>query len=122
MTPMYCTFLSMSIQTGDTIPEAKTEIGIIVELGPASGGKGASHLCVHELEKLTQNRNVNIPWPQQGMGDGDYMYAFQQVAMPIAQEFNPDLVISTSICSIGNDATVLLTYCSCLWLRRCSRR
>ena len=28
------------------------------------------------------------------MGDGDYMYAFQQVVMPIAQEFNPGLVIS----------------------------
>jgi hypothetical protein len=27
------------------------------------------------------------------MGDGDYMYAFQQVIMPIATEFNPDLVI-----------------------------
>jgi histone deacetylase 6 len=27
------------------------------------------------------------------MGDGDYLYAFQQVVMPIAQEFNPDLVI-----------------------------
>lgn len=39
-------------------------------------------------------RNVNIPWPSQGMGDGDYMYAFQQVVMPIGQEFNPDLVIS----------------------------
>jgi histone deacetylase 6 len=28
------------------------------------------------------------------MGDGDYMFAFQQVVMPIAQEFDPDLVIS----------------------------
>lgn len=28
------------------------------------------------------------------MGDGDYMYAFQKVVMPIAQEFDPDLVIS----------------------------
>jgi histone deacetylase 6 len=27
------------------------------------------------------------------MGDGDYMYAFQQVIMPIAIEFDPDLVI-----------------------------
>lgn len=27
------------------------------------------------------------------MGDGDYMFAFQEVVMPIAQEFNPDLVI-----------------------------
>ncbi|KAJ5688810.1 Histone deacetylase clr3 [Penicillium macrosclerotiorum] len=38
-------------------------------------------------------KNVNIPWPDQGMGDGDYMFAFQQVVMPIALEFNPDLVI-----------------------------
>ncbi|KAI5282342.1 Histone deacetylase hda1, partial [Ascosphaera aggregata] len=38
-------------------------------------------------------RNVNIPWPLQGMGDGDYLYAFQQVIMPIAYEFDPDLVI-----------------------------
>jgi acetoin utilization deacetylase AcuC-like enzyme len=37
--------------------------------------------------------NVNIPWPTKGMGDGDYMFAFQQVVMPIAYEFDPDLVI-----------------------------
>lgn len=28
------------------------------------------------------------------MGDGDYLYAFQEVIMPIGYEFNPDLVIS----------------------------
>jgi histone deacetylase 6 len=28
------------------------------------------------------------------MGDGDYMHAFQKVVMPIALEFDPDLVIS----------------------------
>ena len=28
-----------------------------------------------------------------GMGDGDYMYAFQHVVMPIANSFSPDLVI-----------------------------
>lgn len=38
-------------------------------------------------------RNLNIPWKSQGMGDGDYMFAFQQVIMPIAIEFDPDLVI-----------------------------
>lgn len=26
--------------------------------------------------------------------DGDYLYAFQRVIMPIALEFNPDFVIS----------------------------
>ena len=40
-----------------------------------------------------EGKNVNIPWPQHFMGDGDYLHAFQQVVMPIAQEFNPDLVI-----------------------------
>ena len=46
------------------------------------------------------------------MGDGDYMYAFQQVVMPIAQEFNPDLVISRWFSlNIG----ILLTCYSCLW-------
>ena len=38
-------------------------------------------------------KNVNIGWPEQGMGDGEYMAAFQKIVMPIAHEFNPDLVI-----------------------------
>lgn len=28
------------------------------------------------------------------MGDADYMLAFQHVVMPVAYEFDPDLVIS----------------------------
>jgi histone deacetylase 6 len=37
--------------------------------------------------------NVNIGWHEQGMGDGEYMAAFQKIVMPIAKEFNPDLVV-----------------------------
>lgn len=37
--------------------------------------------------------SVNIAWPGGGMGDADYLYAFQKVVMPIAVEFAPDLVI-----------------------------
>lgn len=37
--------------------------------------------------------NINIPWPTKGMGDADYLYAFQKVVMPVAHEFNPDFVI-----------------------------
>lgn len=37
--------------------------------------------------------NVNIPWPEGGMGDADYIYAFQRLVMPIAMEFSPDFVI-----------------------------
>lgn len=38
--------------------------------------------------------SVNIPWPEHGMGDAEYIYAFQKVVMPIAMEFAPELVIS----------------------------
>ncbi|KAI9792280.1 MAG: Histone deacetylase hda1 [Peltula sp. TS41687] len=38
-------------------------------------------------------KNVNVPWSLSGMGNAEYMYAFHQVIMPIAWEFNPDLVI-----------------------------
>lgn len=35
------------------------------------------------------------------MGDADYLYAFQQVVMPVAYDFNPDLVISEFSTSTG---------------------
>lgn len=38
-------------------------------------------------------KNINIGWDEQGMGDGEYMAAFQRIVMPIAREFDPDLVI-----------------------------
>lgn len=40
-----------------------------------------------------EGKNVNIPWADTGMGDAEYIYAFQEVVMPIATEFDPDLVI-----------------------------
>ncbi|POW19340.1 hypothetical protein PSHT_04791 [Puccinia striiformis] len=40
-----------------------------------------------------QGFTVNIPWPEGGMSDADYIYAFQRLVMPIAMEFDPDFVI-----------------------------
>lgn len=40
-----------------------------------------------------KGKNVNVPWICPGMGDADYMLAFQQIVMPIAIEFDPDLVM-----------------------------
>ncbi|KAI8818536.1 uncharacterized protein EV422DRAFT_537410 [Fimicolochytrium jonesii] len=45
------------------------------------GGKGA------------EGKNVNIPWPCEGMADADYIHAFHRVVMPIAYEFNPQIVL-----------------------------
>lgn len=46
--------------------------------------------------------NVNIPWNKHKMGDSDYIAAFQRIIMPIAYEFNPELVLV----SAGFDAVV----------------
>ncbi|KAJ9665365.1 Histone deacetylase hda1 [Coniosporium apollinis] len=54
-------------------------------------GDYGDHL--HCGESAGMGLNINIPWSEHGMGDGDYMFAFQQVVMPIAMEFDPDLVI-----------------------------
>jgi len=45
-----------------------------------------------------EGTSVNIPWPTHGFGDADYIYAFQRIVIPIAYEFNPDLVISERTC------------------------
>ncbi|KAL0054472.1 hypothetical protein WJX82_009324 [Trebouxia sp. C0006] len=46
--------------------------------------------------------SVNVPWLTGGMGNGDYMAAFQHVLLPIAYEFNPILIIV----SAGFDAAI----------------
>ncbi|CAN6717561.1 unnamed protein product [Malus baccata var. baccata] len=43
---------------------------------------------------------VNVPWSRGGVGDNDYIYAFQHVVLPIASEFAPDF----TIISAGFDA------------------
>lgn len=37
--------------------------------------------------------NVNIPWNEGRMGDMEYMLAFQAIIMPIAYDFDPELVL-----------------------------
>ncbi|KAF9593135.1 hypothetical protein IFM89_020345 [Coptis chinensis] len=43
---------------------------------------------------------VNIPWKCGGVGDNDYIFAFQHIVLPIALEFAPDF----TIISAGFDA------------------
>ncbi|KAM5287871.1 polyamine deacetylase HDAC10 [Ctenodactylus gundi] len=37
--------------------------------------------------------NVNLPWNQVGMGNADYLAAFLHVLLPLAFEFDPELVL-----------------------------
>lgn len=41
--------------------------------------------------------SVNIPWPEAGMGDADYLYVFNSIVMPIALEYAPELILSEII-------------------------
>ncbi|KAI9748600.1 MAG: Histone deacetylase hda1, partial [Lichina confinis] len=55
------------------------------------GGESGNHK--HCGAGYGVGKNVNVPWTDQGMGDADYMYAFRNVVLPIAAEFDPDLVL-----------------------------
>uniref|UniRef100_A0A182R9J4 Protein deacetylase HDAC6 n=1 Tax=Anopheles funestus TaxID=62324 RepID=A0A182R9J4_ANOFN len=46
--------------------------------------------------------NVNIPWNRKGMGDQEYVAAFHSIILPIAYEFDPELVLV----SAGFDAAI----------------
>lgn len=37
--------------------------------------------------------SVNIPWSCGGVGDNDYIFAFQHIVLPIASEYGPDIII-----------------------------
>eukprot|EP00472_Partenskyella_glossopodia_P007590 CAMPEP_0197539420 /NCGR_PEP_ID=MMETSP1318-20131121/62648_1 /TAXON_ID=552666 /ORGANISM="Partenskyella glossopodia, Strain RCC365" /LENGTH=610 /DNA_ID=CAMNT_0043098139 /DNA_START=561 /DNA_END=2393 /DNA_ORIENTATION=+ len=38
-------------------------------------------------------KTVNVPLPTHGFGDSEYLQIFEQVLLPIAREFSPDLVL-----------------------------
>ncbi|XP_068588256.1 histone deacetylase 6 isoform X2 [Cebidichthys violaceus] len=49
-----------------------------------------------------EGRNINLPWNKTMMTDADYIAAFQQLLLPVAYEFQPQLVLV----SAGFDAAV----------------
>ena len=58
-----------------------------------------THQC-HSPPTITQvgaergaGYNINIPWPDGGMGDAEYLAAFDDIIMPVAAVFNPQLVL-----------------------------
>ncbi len=37
--------------------------------------------------------NINVPWPHGQFGDADYLAVWEHVLMPVAHEYNPDMVL-----------------------------
>jgi acetoin utilization deacetylase AcuC-like enzyme len=46
--------------------------------------------------------NVNVGWSRKGMGDAEYLAVWEKLLMPMAREFQPELVLV----SAGLDAAV----------------
>ncbi|XP_050687799.1 histone deacetylase 6-like isoform X2 [Eriocheir sinensis] len=65
---------------------------------PGSRDANFNHVGI----KKGKGFNINIPWNKGGMGDAEYLAAFLQVVLPVATEFNPQLVLV----SAGFDAAV----------------
>ncbi|HKD10529.1 MAG TPA: histone deacetylase [Thermoanaerobaculia bacterium] len=65
---------------------------------PLYPGTGASDETGGEDAR---GRTINLPWPP-GMGDAEYLAAFDEILMPIARQYEPDLVIV----SCGFDAAL----------------
>lgn len=40
-----------------------------------------------------EGKNVNVAWNEKNMGDDEYLVVFEKLLMPIATEFDPDLVL-----------------------------
>lgn len=37
--------------------------------------------------------NINVPWENRGCGDADYIAAWDHILIPVAKEFDPDMII-----------------------------
>jgi histone deacetylase 6 len=75
-------YISLHVYADGNFYPGKPENSLIPDGGIDSIGGGNG-----------KGKNVNVGWRDQGMGDGEYLAAFQKIVMPIAKEFNPDLVI-----------------------------
>ncbi|XP_029910870.1 histone deacetylase 6 [Myripristis murdjan] len=69
-------------------------------------GRFWPHLSDSDRQAVGSGRGegftCNLPWDQAGMTDADYIAAFQQLLLPLAYEFQPQLVLV----SAGFDAAV----------------
>lgn len=69
---------------------------------PRYAPRTASHCAPHSLLappgrqvgiRLGAGHTVNVPWRREGMGDAEYLTAFDALLMPIARAFDPELVL-----------------------------
>jgi len=45
----------------------------------------------------SEGKNINIPWTTSGLGPTEYMEAFEQIILPIVEEFAPGLIMVSGV-------------------------
>jgi len=61
-------------------------------------------------EDLGAGYNINVPWEHGKCGDADYIAVWDHVLLPVAEAYNPDIVLI----SAGFDAGYGSPYIVCL--------
>ena len=90
--PPCCTYLCIATNKVHSILAAHLAVCSLAARALAWGSKYNPASLYVRLPVFSSS--VNVPWPQNGMTDADYIHAFHKVIMPIALEFAPELVIS----------------------------
>lgn len=52
--------------------------------------------------------NINVPWPNKDYGDADYLAVWKYILMPVARQFNPDIVLISAGFDSGKPQTDLI--------------
>lgn len=50
--------------------------------------------------------NINVPWENGRCGDADYLAVWDHILIPVAKQFNPDIILI----SAGFDAGMFIIY------------
>jgi len=55
--------------------------------------------------------NINVPWDQGRCGDADYLAAWDHILIPVAREFNPDVIFLSAGFDAGKHGlSIFLSY------------
>lgn len=65
--------------------------GHMDRIGDVSGMDFDPRSAPHEHQPAA-GRNVNFPWPTQGFGDAEYLMAMEEVLVPLAEEWKPEMI------------------------------
>jgi histone deacetylase 6 len=66
----------------------------------------ASHCFIGE--GAGQGYNINVPWEHGKCGDADYVAAWDHVLLPVAEAFDPDIILLSAGFDAGRQAQKFL--------------